>query len=436
MNLYLHMEILEREFLSKLLIAMESASRGMNVYLGRLKPYIMRDFFSPGIILDKSITPSPHRIKEMEYCKKKNFIYTSLDEEVGLLNIDDYYLRERYSNQTLKLVDKVFCWGKWDYDNLSSKFHKYKKKFIISGNPRVDFWRKDFKFFYKKKKLKYKNYILFSLNFSHITPKKEFNKFLKFLVKTEYIKRGLTINKAKKVRRDSNKMYKIFSKLITTLANKTDLQIIVRPHPTDPITNYDFLKRYKNVRVINKGSISEWIYNAKIVVHSGCTGGLESSLRGIPTLSFLPFKSSHGHKFANIYSRKSYNLQECLKIIDQLEKKKLKTKKIDFKNIELRVHNLLSKKPGFKIIVDEFKKLQKIRNIKNKNNDLILKFKFKIRDFRSKILNYQYGNIKFSTFKKDETLKQFEILKELNPKYNDLSIDFIKKDIIQINNND
>ena len=59
-----------------------------------------------------------------------------------------------------------------------------------------------------------------------------------------------------------------------------------------------------------------------------------------------------------------------------------------------------------------------------------------MRDFRSKILNLKYGNIKFSTFKKDETLKQFEILKELNPKYNDLSIDFIKKDIIQIKNND
>ena len=435
MNLYLHMEILEREFLPKLLIAMESASRGMNVYLGRLKPYLMRDFFSPGIILDKSITPSPNRIKEMEYCKKKNFIYTSLDEEVGLVNVDDYYLRQKYSHQTLKLVDKVFCWGKWDYDNLSNKFHKYKKKFIISGNPRVDLWRKDFEFFYKRKKLKYKNYILFSLNFS-ITPEKEFNKYLKFLVKSKYPKRGLTINKVKKMRKDSHKMYKIFSELITTLANKTDLQIIVRPHPTDPITNYDFLKRYKNISVIKKGSISEWIYNAKIVVHSGCTGGLESSLRGCPTLSFLPFKSSHGHKFADIYSLKSYNLQECLKIIDKLEKKKLKKKKIDFKDIKLRAHNLLSKKPGFKIIVDEFKKIQKIRNIKNKNNDLTLKFKFKMRDFRSKILNLKYGNIKFSTFKKDETLKQFEILKELNPKYNDLSIDFIKKDIIQIKNND
>ena len=73
MNLYLNIEILNREFHSKLLIAMESASRGMSVYIGRLKPYLMRDFFAPGIILDKSITPSPQRLMEMEYCKKKNF---------------------------------------------------------------------------------------------------------------------------------------------------------------------------------------------------------------------------------------------------------------------------------------------------------------------------------------------------------------------------
>ena len=40
MNLYLNIEILNREFHSKLFIAMESASRGMNVYLGRLKPFM------------------------------------------------------------------------------------------------------------------------------------------------------------------------------------------------------------------------------------------------------------------------------------------------------------------------------------------------------------------------------------------------------------
>lgn len=44
MNFYLNLEILNRELHSKILIAMESASKGMNVYLARLKPYLIRDF--------------------------------------------------------------------------------------------------------------------------------------------------------------------------------------------------------------------------------------------------------------------------------------------------------------------------------------------------------------------------------------------------------
>ena len=50
MNLYVYIEILNREFLSKLIISMESASKGINVYLGRIKPYLERDFFVPGVI--------------------------------------------------------------------------------------------------------------------------------------------------------------------------------------------------------------------------------------------------------------------------------------------------------------------------------------------------------------------------------------------------
>ena len=230
-------------------------------------------------------------------------------------------------------------------------------------------------------------------------------------------------------------MYKKFCKLITTLASKTDLQIIVRPHPTDPINNYNFLKKYKNVSVTNKGTISEWIHYAKVVVHSGCTGGLESSIRGLPTISYCPFNSSHGHEFADLFSKKTSSLYECIKIIQKLAKNKLKLKNTNLKKVRFRAHNLLSEKPGYKIIVDEFMKIKKNSKIKKNNNNFALRAKFKLRDFRTKILNYKYGNIKFSTFEKNDTLKVFEILKELNPKYSNLSIEFMKKDIIHIRNN-
>ena len=64
------------------------------------------------------------------------------------------------------------------------------------------------------------------------------------MVDSKYVDRGLTIDKTKKSRKRNYQIYKKFSKLITTLS-KTDLQIIVRPHPTDPIKNYDFLKNIK-----------------------------------------------------------------------------------------------------------------------------------------------------------------------------------------------
>ena len=140
----------------------------------------------------------------------KNFLITSLDEEVGLVEKNSNYLQARYSNKSLEMTDRVFTWGKFDYDNLSNKFKKHKKKFIKSGNPRIDFWRKDFEFFYKKRKLKYNNYILFTLNFSHLVSKAEFNKFLKFLVETKYVDRGYTIDITKKRQQDSYKMYKKF----------------------------------------------------------------------------------------------------------------------------------------------------------------------------------------------------------------------------------
>jgi len=232
------------------------------------------------------------------------------------------------------------------------------------------------------------------------------------------------------------RMYKEFSKLIKTLSKKTNLKIVVRPHPVDKLKNYDNLKKYRNVKVINKGSISEWIQNAKIVVHSSCAGGLEASVRGKPTISYLPFHSVHGHKFSDKFSIKTKNIKQCLDIIRKITNNNIKIKKIKLKAIKNRAYNLASERPGYKIIAKEFLKLIKVNKINYSNNIFILKFRFKIRDLRSKILNFKYGNEKFSTIEKEETLKVFEILKKLNPKYNDLSIDFIKKDIIYIKNSD
>ena len=117
-------------------------------------------------------------------------------------------------------------------------------------------------------------------------------------------------------------MLKEYSKLIIALSKETDLNIIVRPHPADELENYNFLNKHKNIKVINKGNISEWIHRAKMVIHSGCTGGLEASVRGLPTISYRPFSSAPGDKFADRYSIKTQNLNECLNVVKKITPQK------------------------------------------------------------------------------------------------------------------
>ena len=148
MNIYILLEIQKRELYSKILLSLEAASKGHIVYLGKVTPFLMSNIFNPGIVHFKSITPGPSRLSEMKYLKDKNFLMTSLDEEHGIINNNADYIKYRYSNTTINYADYIFTYGKFDYNNLSKIYQKYKKKFIKSGNPRIDFWKKNFKNFF------------------------------------------------------------------------------------------------------------------------------------------------------------------------------------------------------------------------------------------------------------------------------------------------
>ena len=73
MNIYIIFELKQRELLSKLLLSLEAASRGNDVFIGRINSFLMRNFFQPGIVHMKSITPGQSRINELTYLKKKKF---------------------------------------------------------------------------------------------------------------------------------------------------------------------------------------------------------------------------------------------------------------------------------------------------------------------------------------------------------------------------
>ena len=131
MNIYIIIEHKKRELYSKLLLGFESALKGNQVYVGNMLPLIEKGYFKPGIVHLKSITPSSNRIFQMKFLKKKGFIITSLDEEVGVIQNNNKYVNLRYGNSTLGLVDRLFTHGNFDIKNLTKKFPKKEKNLLI-----------------------------------------------------------------------------------------------------------------------------------------------------------------------------------------------------------------------------------------------------------------------------------------------------------------
>ena len=72
MNIYIYIELKKRELSPRLLLALDAAKRGHDVYLGDILPYFNRSLFKPGIIHHK-FTPTVNRIRQLKEFKNKSF---------------------------------------------------------------------------------------------------------------------------------------------------------------------------------------------------------------------------------------------------------------------------------------------------------------------------------------------------------------------------
>ncbi len=73
------------------------------------------------------------------------------------------------------------------------------------------------------------------------------------------------------------------------VANVRGVNLVLRPHPAEkPEYWQNIIQNAPNVHVIPRSDPHPWIIGAKMVVHTGCTTGLESVLLDRPVLNLLP----------------------------------------------------------------------------------------------------------------------------------------------------
>lgn len=315
-NLFLPIEFKYREFLSKIFFLSYAIKLGFRVYIGSSES-IFRLIKSKkkrgGIFFFKGgLEPKP-----LENLKKKCDSFVVLDEELGTVKKDfAKTAKGRIWPDTEKFIDRYYVIGKYGFEASKNIFPKLKKNIRCTGWPRVDLWRKENDFLFKKDtqliKKKYGNFILFSSDFGY-NSKKIIKQRLKVYQNSEWKSKRkqyiLEKERAKKTFEEFNYFKKLFEDYDKI---KGSPLIIIRPHPAEDIEAWHhFAKNINNVKVVYEGETTPWINASSGIIHRGCSAAIQGHMRGLP-IGFYVTKNAKINETPYKISKHIYSLKQLI----------------------------------------------------------------------------------------------------------------------------
>ena len=305
-----------REFDGRLLLAASLAERGFFVIMGdhifiRYVTYLI----SNGIYIGKNMYmyPAPFGKKVKNYfgrlvsdiwyykiLKKRGYSTIHLEEEGGFFSnkFDLMYdfLDSRLSVGILKEDDYIATWGEIQKNHYKQKGADFPNNIIATGNPRFDVYKKKYRKYYQHESDKliksFGSYILINTNYSlsnySMREKGMFRESSIYSAKDDKLKM-LGVGKwHEQAIRFSNLIALIFE-LSVNLKNET---FVIRAHPSEREDTYkEIFKGIKNIVVAREGSVGPWINGCKVLLHDGCTTGLEAALLEKPIINYNSFDS-------------------------------------------------------------------------------------------------------------------------------------------------
>jgi surface carbohydrate biosynthesis protein len=292
--LILPIETKVRELDGKILLAAMAAERGWGVILGHKDTIVSDSANIDGIVLEKDGHAGNYRINQFFESGKKVCI---MDEE-GLVyhNGQDYY-RRRLNPKNHQMADFVFLWGEVQRKDVAEQIPIPENKLVLTGNPRFDLLRPEFRQYYSTEALRLKNkygpFILVNTNFG------ESNHYMgtDWLLNT-HRKSGFIAN----VQDEADELAYIeyqshiadsFREMIPVVsARYPQYQIVIRPHPSENHQTWRLWARnIKRVSVIHKGDVNPWLLAADLSIHNSCMTGIQGFLLDKPVITYMTTQS-------------------------------------------------------------------------------------------------------------------------------------------------
>lgn len=224
-------------------------------------------------------------------------LFIFMDEE-GLVQTKHYNSNtphRRYDSEFFNDLGQVFCVGKYARDKMLLRHPRSANKVAITGNPRFDLSKPKYKGYYNSfshEAREYEPYILVNTVFCQSNNIVDYS-----LDRWNHARRSpdRTLTDVDRIflarRKFQQKMMPLFVKGIKAVAESyREVSIVVRPHPAENMNYYkEQFHEYQNIHVIRNGAIQEWLHDARIVIHNGCTTAIEGIFASVTPVCFVPY---------------------------------------------------------------------------------------------------------------------------------------------------
>jgi len=296
--LILPVEVKHREFLSRLLLARLAVERGYAVLIGRdtairrLAPALPR-----GILFDKSLGTARHG--KPQRWQRLGYKTVVMDEEsTGFYGSPEQFLKVRLADDTLNACTRWYCISNTIRDAAAKLYPDHADRFEVTGLIRTDVWRKPFLSLYREHADKIKQetgrFILFNSNFGSVIHARG-AAFVQKQVRGQKQAFNAVENRTRHIINQANTNLDAYLTFLPRVAEKfPNHTLVVRPHPSE---NIDFwrekLGSFSNITISNEGVATPWILASDVLLHHGCTTGIEAALLGKPHIMYAPHPDDH-----------------------------------------------------------------------------------------------------------------------------------------------
>ena len=293
---YLPIEIKNREFYSKTILAAKLIQKNFKVVIGQqwfIYDQILKKNFPPGIFFQNSLNEIKYN--QLKAFKELQFYNILLDEEnysMSFKHQDVFFIENTSRSYFYDCIDKHYC-NTVNELNALKKIAKNKKKFVLTGNVRKEFLEKYSGILdseAEELKLKYGKFILINTNFGFINS--VYKDYIKMLLDKNIISQK-AIPEVKKIffwEEENLQNLLIFLKI--ALKKFNNINFIIRPHPNEDIKKFREITKnllnYKNFIIDNSGSTHAFIKASLLLIHMSCTTGMEANYLNKPAINFIP----------------------------------------------------------------------------------------------------------------------------------------------------